>query len=247
MGRAARLIPLQSEWYTDAMKQTGVNQMNGENMEALYREAKSRYDHRANEDDVAAAEAMFRELGDYADAPAYVEKCETLKRFAVGRTVEFGAGLRWRVVDLRGRMRLLLAERDVAYRAYDDRLRDTSWAECSLRKWLNHAFLEEAFTPQERTRIVSGVVRNRRSPKFFTNGGANTVDKVFIPDMEEILRYLPAEADRAGDGWWWLRTPGCNLLSAASVYTDGSIYDIGIHVNYPAGGVRPMLWVLLRV
>ena len=82
--------------------------MNGENMEALYREAKSRYDHRANEDDVAAAEAMFRELGDYADAPAYVEKCETLKRFAVGRTVEFGAGLRWRVVDLRGRMRLLL-------------------------------------------------------------------------------------------------------------------------------------------
>ena len=65
--------------------------------------------------------------------------------------------------------------------------------------------------------------------------------------MEEILRYLPAEADRAGDGWWWLRTPGCNLLSAASVYTDGSIYDIGTHVNYPAVGVRPMLWVLLRV
>ena len=59
MGRATRLIPLQSEWYTDAMKQTGVNEMNGENMEALYREAKSRYDHRANEDDVAAAEAIL--------------------------------------------------------------------------------------------------------------------------------------------------------------------------------------------
>ena len=95
--------------------------------------------------------------------------------------------------------------------------------------------------------IVSGIVHNRRSPRFFTNAGPNTMDKIFIPDMEEIERYFPLEEQRASDGWWWLRTPGCNLLSAVSVYKDGSIYDIGIHINYAEGGVRPMLWVLLRV
>lgn len=221
--------------------------MNGESMEALYRQARARYDHRAGEDDVSEARAMFCQLGDYADAARCVERCDLLMRFARGKSVEFGRGIRWRVVDERGRMRLLLAEGDVAHHVYDDQLRDTSWSECSLRRWLNREFLQAAFAPEERAHIVSSVVRNRRSPKFFTNGGANTVDKVFIPDVEEIERYQPGEADRAGEGWWWLRTPGCNLFSAASVYRDGSIYDIGINVNYALGGVRPMLWVLLRV
>lgn len=215
--------------------------------EALYRRAKACYDHRANESDVIEAEGLFRQLRDYADAPAFVEKCEMLRRFAVGKSVEFGKGLSWRVVDERGRMRLLFAEADVSHRAYHDELRDTSWGQCSLRQWLNHDFLEQFFTPQERARMISSVVRNRRSPKFFTNAGENTVDKVFIPDLGEVCRYLPSETDRAGEGWWWLRTPGCNLLSVASVYTDGSIYETGIHVNYADGGVRPMLWILLRV
>lgn len=95
--------------------------------------------------------------------------------------------------------------------------------------------------------IVPGIVRNQRSPKFYTNGGQNTVDKVFIPDIEEVQRYLPDESQRRTDDWWWLRVPGSNLLSAVGVYRDGSIYDMGIHVNYARGGVRPMLWVLLKV
>lgn len=41
--------------------------------------------------------------------------------------------------------------------------------------------------------------------------------------------------------------PGCNLLSAVSDCEDGSIYEIGINVNYASGGVRPAMWVLLRV
>ena len=40
--------------------------------------------------------------------------------------------------------------------------------------------------------------------------------------------------------------PGCNLLSAASVYTDGSVYDTGINLDYAEGGVRPAMWLLLR-
>ncbi len=221
--------------------------MNGEGLEALYRQAKNRYDHRANEKDVLEAEELFKELGDYADAPAFVRKCETLRKFAVGKTVDFGRDIRWRVVDERGRMRLLFAERAVCSRAYHDQMDDTSWSDCTLRAWLNGEFLSEWFSTQEKALILSGVVRNLRSPRFFTNGGKNTVDRVFIPDIEEIARYLPSEEERTGDGWWWLRTPGCNLRSAVAVYRDGSIYDIGIHVNYSDGGVRPMLWVLLRV
>lgn len=221
--------------------------MDAGKLEALYRQAKNRYDHRANEKDVMEAQSIFRELEDYADAPAWVQKCEMLLRFAVGKTVEFGAGLQWQVVDERGRMRLLFAQREVAHRPYNDSLSDTSWSSCTLRKWLNQDFLQRAFSPQERGMIISGIVHNRRSPRFFTNAGPNTMDKIYIPDMEEIERYFPLEKERASDGWWWLRTPGCNLLSAVGVYKDGSIYDIGIHINYAECGVRPMFWVLLRV
>ena len=54
------------------------------------------------------------------------------------------------------------------------------------------------------------------------------------------------QKDRALGDWWWLRTPGSNLFSAVAVYDDGSLYEFGIHVHYENGGVRPVVWVLLK-
>lgn len=222
-----------------------------EQMAALYQRAMDIYVHRASTADLEGAAEMFHRLDGYENARAYEEKCRTLLRYDVGNTVVYGRyggeSIRWRVLGERGRLRLLFAEKPVTARPYNDELTDTSWKECSLRKWLNHDFMTAAFTPEERARISTSIVHNGRNPKYFTNGGFDSADRLFVPDMAELDQYLPDVKDRVTGAWWWLRTPGCNLLSAVSVYGDGSVYDIGIHVNYAHGGVRPAMWVLLRV
>ena len=220
-------------------------------MEAVYAQAKDEYMHYASEADLKEAEALFSGIADYKSSAQYVEKCRTLLEYMPGNEVTFGSfggkPIAWRVVDTRGKMRLLLAKDIVTRHPYHYMVEDATWQTCTLRKWLNEDFLKTAFDKREQLRIVPTRIQNLRNRKWFSNGGMDTMDKVHIPSMEEIERYMPDPAQRAGDGWWWLRAPGSNLFSAVAVYDDGSIYDIGIHINYEEGGVRPAVWVLLKV
>lgn len=229
------------------------NEMNNEaRLEDIYQQAKDKFLHYAGAEDLRQAEGLFRQISDYRQSAAYIEKCETLLAYMLGCTVTFGSfegkPIRWRIVDQRGKMRLLLAE-DIVTRRYYHRttLEDATWSDCSLRKWLNKDFLEAAFTPAERMKIVPNKLRNLRNRKFYTQGGPDTMDRVHIPGVEEIERYMPEQADRAGCDWWWLRCPGSNLFSTVAVYDDGTIYENGIHIDYEGGGVRPAVWVLLKV
>ena len=220
--------------------------------EGLYQQAKEKYLHYTGADDLRQAEALFEQIADYRQSAAYLEKCRTLLAYMPGSAVTFGCfegkPIRWRVADQRGKLRLLLAEEIVTRRPYHrTTLEDATWSDCSLRKWLNREFLEAAFTPAERMKIVPNKLQNLRNRRFYTQGGPDTMDRVHVPGVEEIERYMPDPADRGGSGWWWLRAPGSNLFSAVAVYDDGSIYENGIHIDYEGGGVRPAVWVLLKV
>ena len=220
------------------------------NSEAVYQQAMEKYTHYANAQDLREAIALFRQCGEGENVKKAIQKCETLIEYMVGNVVTFGSyqnrPIRWRVIDQRGRMRMLLAEEIVTQRAYHELPVDTSWRECTLRKWLNGEFLEAAFIPAERAKITAVRMENPRNARYFTNAGLNTMDKVAVMSAPEAEKYLPTEADRALGDWWWLRTPGSNLFSAVAVYDDGSLYEFGIHVHYEGGGVRPVLWVLLK-
>lgn len=173
-----------------------------------------------------------------------------LTEYAVGNIVQLGkynkCPISWKVIGENGKMRLLLAEGIVAQQPYNERYVDTSWRECSLRRWLNGPFLREAFSLEERSKILNTRVENPANPKYHTNGGFGSVDKLFALSLGEAEEYLPSDELRKAGAWWWLRSPGSNLLSASSVYEDGSIYDTGINIDYIDGGVRPAMWVLLR-
>ena len=218
-------------------------------MNEIYNQAMDKYTHYANPQDLNDAVALFEQSGE-TSAQKYIDKCRTLIEYWPGNTVTFGnfegTPIRWKVIDERGRMRMLLAETPVTHRPYHGTPTDTSWKECDLRAWLNGAFLEAAFTPLERAKITAVRVENPRNAKYFTNAGLNTMDKVYVMNTVEAEKYLPDEKDRATGDWWWLRTPGSNLFSAVAVYDDGSLYEFGIHVHYENGGVRPVLWVLLK-
>lgn len=218
-------------------------------MNEIYDRAMEEFTHYASADDLREAIALFQQSGEEG-ARKYIQKCETLIEYWVGNIVTFGCfegkPIRWKVLDERGRMRMLFAETPVTRRPYHETPTDTSWRECSLRHWLNGEFLEAAFTPAERAKITAVRVENPRNAMYYTNAGLNTMDRAYVLSAPEAEKYFPDQKDRALGDWWWLRTPGSNLFSAVAVYDDGSLYEFGIHVHYENGGVRPVVWVLLK-
>ena len=88
------------------------------------------------------------------------------------------------------------------------------WADSDIRAWLNDAFLNTAFTPEEQEMIrLSDIVTpgnaiwtapadelglKESSPRFeIAGGGPDTQDKVFLMSTEEALTYIDSDADRA--------------------------------------------------
>lgn len=230
------------------MEQAQRNQDN-ERLLERYTQAKNAM-RTGKDEDLAWAKDVFLGMGDYKNSSSLAQKCEMLLTFREGNTVTFGAyqgkPIRWRVADTSGKMRMLIAEDVVLELPYNDLRVDVYWQTTTLRKWLNKEFLQEAFTAEQRLLIINTRRTNEANEQFFTNGGLPTMDKVFIPSKRELDRYLPETKDRALGKWWWLRTPGDNLLAVVAVEADGSVYLHGVNVNYPNGGVRPAMWVLLR-
>lgn len=223
--------------------------MTQEELQATYEKAREAM-RSGNQEQLTAAKALFLSLGDYKNSAALVHKCDMLMEFQVGNTVTFGAyngsPIRWRICDASGKMKMLIAEGIVLEKPYNDLRIDTYWQTTSLRKWLNKEFLQEAFTQEERMMVIATRRTNEPNECFYTNGGLPTMDKVFVLSKQELDHYLPEATDRNLGKWWWLRTPGDNLLAVEAVDEQGEAYLHGVNVNYATGGVRPALWVLLK-
>ena len=219
-------------------------------LEQQYQAAKRLYTAHGSDAELDQVAQQFAARGDYGRAPWYLARCMTLRQFAKGNTVAFGQWngqpIFWRVLERRGKLRLLHAAQLVTQRAYNDQRVDVNWSRCSLRQWLGHDFIEQAFTREERSQLVASPIQAAENPDYSTPGCPDSMDKVFIFGVDELQKYYPADSDRALGDWWWARTPGNNLVSAVGVYPDGSLYIPGININYGDGGVRPAMWILLK-
>ncbi len=196
------------------------------------------------------AEALFMQAEGEKNVASYLKKCRQFQKFSVGQIVSYGQfegrDIRWRVMDERGNMRLLLCDGLLTERPYQDLYVDTWWENSALRKWLNGVFVKECFAPEEGRNILNVRVETPASEEYYTNGGNRTMDRVFVLSKAEVLQYLPEVEDRNLGHWWWMRTPGSSLLTTAIVYTDGTFYNGGVNVSSHNGGVRPAMWVLLK-
>lgn len=61
-------------------------------------------------------------------------------------------------------------------------------------------------------------------------------------EATEYAKEQGAYVGKEGTSYWWLRTPGPNLMHAAYINTDGSIFGGGM-VFHTDGVVRPAIWV----
>lgn len=181
--------------------------------------------------------------------------------------------IEWLILEVKDGKVLLLSKYALDCKQYNTSGINVTWETCSLRKWLNDEFVNVAFTDDEKAMISMVTVSADKNPKYDTNPGNDTQDKVFLLSITEANKYFDlgsarqckptayAIADGAyvndsnGNCWWWLRSPGYNQDYVANVGSDGGVRELGIsgggvsvggrYVHYDDIAVRPALWINL--
>ena len=194
----------------------------------------------------------------------------------VGKYIEFGAyeqdndtsngkePIEWLVLDIVDGRALLISKYALDCKPYNETYEDTTWENCTLRKWLNEEFLNTAFSSYERDKIptVTNMAKHGHSAFFAANPGNDTNDLVFLLGIDEANKYFTAEQERVCElttyaiangsdknnenskECWWLRSICESQKGATSVNSDGDIILNGPYVHIYSA-VRPALWVEL--
>ena len=99
------------------------------------------------------------------------------------------ASYEWEVVKSEGSKRLLLLKSGSINGISDgtDSLiaGDSSWERTYMREWLNDIFFNYAFSNKEKELIMDSKLKN--------NKGKDTIDKVFVPSIEEVKKIFDNE------------------------------------------------------
>ena len=162
--------------------------------------------------------------------------------------------IEWLVLKNDGSKYLLISKYALYCKPYNTSFKSVTWKTCSLRKWLNGAFFNNAFSVEEQKQILSTTVT---TTDYST---VNTKDRVFLLSSAEAEKYFDSHsagqcqgtaycfaqgADNARNGNcnWWLRSPGSSFRTARYVNNSGSSYGYSCPVDKDTIAVRPALWI----
>ena len=174
--------------------------------------------------------------------------------------------IEWLVLTKEGNKLLLISDKGLDSQQYNKSYNDVTWETCTLRKWMNNTFLNEAFGIEEQAIIQSTNVSADKNPEYDTDPGKVTTDKVFLLSINEVYRYSASDEERmcaptayaiandaytsdsyTKDGvspcWYWLRSSGLTQDCAAYGYPDGDVCEGGARVDYEGICVRPAIWI----
>lgn len=221
-----------------------------------------------NKGELEEAYNLFRQIGEYKDSTDLASKIritrtmDALEKADVGDYVPFGVyeqdgndangaeDIEWRILAKEGNKVLLISKYALKKQLYweTNQLGTNTFANSSVRKWLNDVFLNSAFGTTEqdkivRTTISSGKYTEVASGLIFDSdidGSPDLVekedirhDKLFLLSVDEVEKYFDSSDDRRcqltpyaqGKGTsddycrWWLR----GNFSGQYVTKDGTI------------------------
>lgn len=226
----------------------------------------------------AEAYNEYSTISDYKNVPEILKDKNFLEKvFSTGTYLAFGSypqtktgkddtPIEWLILESDGETALLISRYALDCKPYNEKQGAITWEKCTLRSWLNNEFFDKAFSAEEKQSILQSDVSADKNPKYNTDPGNATKDKVFLLSVVETNKYfkndnvrmcVPTDyAIRRGvyisdsskiEGrsacWWWLRSPGDGDSSAAYVVAGGSIYNR--NVNLGRNAVRPCVRVRL--
>ena len=169
----------------------------------------------------------------------------------VGEIIEFG-GYNWRVLAVENGRALILSENIIEQRAYHNNDVEITWEYCDLRQYLNGEFYNR-FSTSEQNRIAETRLNNSNNQWYGTYGGNDTIDKIFLLSLAEMVRYFgdsgqllnrPIGVDHVNTIYsiddqyntariatyngtaseWWLRSPGSDIVDTGGTGSGGDIY-----------------------
>ena len=198
--------------------------------------------------DIETARQDFKACAvyDYKDSSAQFTKIEIdlLKDGDYEEVVHF-ARMDWRILEKEDDRLLLIKDNALGSTPFNETAGATTWADSSVRAWLNGSYLEENFFPEEIDAIIDTEVVTEENPYFpGVDPGETTTDKLFLLSVQEEEQYF----DRLHETktCWWLRTPGAHEGSAAFVYKDKQVMPYGYDVSTTELTIKPAIWVSLK-
>ena len=79
---------------------------------------------------------------------------------------------------------------DVRSNVYKSGEKNTTWKNNNIREWLNDKFYDEAFTEEEKNKIIEVQIVNEDNDDYMTFGGRDTTDKLFLLSISEARKYF---------------------------------------------------------
>ena len=211
--------------------------------------------------------------------PAYASE-PAEEAYEIGDIVSFGKyeqdndtsdgkeDIEWQVLDVQDGKALLISKYALDCRNYNAEQIDITWEKCTVREWLNGTFLKSAFSTDEQEIIATTSVTADKNPRYSTDPGKPTDDKVFLLSVTEAEKHFSSDSSRlcaptsyaiaqgvyfTGDYKtaegkavcysWWLRSPGYDQDDASQVDYDGSI-GFSLVDDYRSA-IRPALWIII--
>lgn len=237
--------------------------------------------------DYKAAISAFQELNGYKDSNEKINGCyisiygketwDLISNIKVGDSYVLGSyeqdndssngkeEIEWIVLAKEDSKILLISEYALDCLPFNTTNESVTWENCTLRKWLNQNFLNEAFTSNEKSLISTTTVTADKNPKYDKDQGKDTEDKIFLLSISEAEKYFTNESRQChptdyavangaykgdqhvnGSCNWLLRTAGAYEGSVADVNVSGRIHEGGFDVDTDDYGVRPAMWIDLN-
>lgn len=197
-------------------------------------------------------ETTIAETVEGIDEAKLSETKEKIAQTNVGDIIEYGnynGNTEWIVLAKEDNRILLVTKDIVEVKKYHEKLEEVTWETCDIRKWLNEEYIKSAFTPEEKSLIMTTHLENKDNDEYSIEGGNDTEDKVFLLSIDEANNYFTDNDSRIAlnnEGtatWWFLRSPGLGNRSAADVKKIGVVYPHGDAINNDFCGIRPAMWI----
>lgn len=110
--------------------------------------------------------------------------------------------IKWRILSVdNNNNALIMADKAIDYREYNESQTDVTWEKSTLRSWMNgynstnndcqidytaSNFIDTAFSSEEKGEILYSDVENADNPVCGAKGGKSTTDKVFLLSLDDV-------------------------------------------------------------